>query len=143
MQNLLRLPLLLLCCFCSISFADTGERERISMDRGWRFALGHAADADQDFGHGTRDFSYFAKAGYGDGAANPKFDDRAWRVLDVPHDWAIELPFDRLGTKSHGYRAIGYRFPESRIGWYRKTFAIPQSDLGRRVVIEVDRVHRD
>ncbi len=142
MKKLSCLPLLLFC-LCTVSLADTGGRERISLDRGWRFALGHAADADKDFGHGTRDFSYFAKSGYGDGPANPKFDDRAWRVLDVPHDWAIELPFDARGTKNHGYRAIGYRFPENSIGWYRKTFFIPKTDLGRRVVVEFDGVHRD
>jgi beta-galactosidase len=122
--------------------ADTA-RERISLDRGWRFALGHAGDAAKDFGHGTRDFSYLAKAGYGDGPAGPKFDDRAWRVLDVPHDWAAELPFDSRGTKSHGYRAIGYRFPEHSVGWYRKSFQVPQSDFGRRIVVEFDGVHRD
>lgn len=121
--------------------ADTG-RERISLDRGWRFALGHAGDAVKDFGHGTRDFSYLAKAGYGDGPAGPKFDDRAWRVLDVPHDWAAELPFDARGTKSHGYRAIGHRFPEHSVGWYRKSFHIPESDLGRRITVEFDGVHR-
>jgi beta-galactosidase len=25
---------------------------------------------------------------------SPQFDDRGWRVLDLPHDWAVELPFD-------------------------------------------------
>jgi beta-galactosidase len=113
------------------------------MDRGWRFALGHAWHADKDFDHATRDFSYYAKTGYGDGPANPGFDDRAWRILDLPHDWAVELPFDRNGTHSHGYRKIGLNFPETSIGWYRKTFFVPESDLGRRIVIEFDGVHRD
>jgi beta-galactosidase len=144
MKNLVRLLLPLYFSLLTVAAAaDTDERERLSLDRGWRFALGHASDTERDFGHGTRDFSYYAKAGYGDGPANPKFDDRAWRVLDVPHDWAVELPFNQRGTKSHGYRAIGYRFPENSIGWYRKIFTIPKSDLGRRVVVEFDGVHRD
>ena len=29
------------------------------------------------------------------GAEQPGFDDAAWRTLDLPHDWAIEGPFDR------------------------------------------------
>jgi beta-galactosidase len=143
MRSFLRF-LFALFCFSNIcAAAETGLRERLPLDRNWRFALGHAGDAARDFGHGTRDFSYYAKAGYGDGAANPGFDDRAWRILDVPHDWAVELPFDNRGTKSHGYRAIGYRFPENSIGWYRKTFSIPKSDLGRRIVVEFDGVHRN
>jgi len=32
--------------------APTGLRERLSMDFGWRFALGNANDPDNDFGFG-------------------------------------------------------------------------------------------
>src|SRR5688500_6051508 len=49
-------------------------RERTSLDRGFRFTLGHATDPGRDFGHGTSYFSYLAKAGYGDGPADPNFD---------------------------------------------------------------------
>jgi beta-galactosidase len=118
-------------------------RERLLMDSGWKFALGHPFDAEKDFNHGTGYFSYFAKAGYGDGPAAGDFDDRAWRVLSLPHDWAVELPFDGRGGHSHGYRAIGRAFPENSVGWYRKTFFIPESDLGRRITVEFDGVHRN
>ena len=118
-------------------------RQHMPMDFGWRFALGHAWDASKDFNHGTGCFSYFAKTGYGDGPAAFDFDDRAWRIVDLPHDWAVELPFDSKGGHSHGYRAIGRDFPENSVGWYRKKFFIPESDLGRRIVIEFDGVHRD
>jgi len=134
----------------SLTFAQTRDysesfslRERLLMDFGWRFALGHACDAERDFDHGTGYFSYFAKTGYGDGPAAGDFDDRAWRIINLPHDWAVELPFDQRGSHSHGYRAIGRAFPENSIGWYRKHFVIPESDLGRRIVIEFDGVHRD
>jgi beta-galactosidase len=112
------------------------------MDSGWRFALGHASDQHKDFDYATLLFS-FAKAGYGDGPASPKFDDRTWRTLDVPHDWAVELPFDAKGDGNHGFKAIGRYFPENSIGWYRKTFTIPKEDLGRRIWIEFDGVFRD
>lgn len=118
-------------------------RERILFDQGWRFALGHAFDPAQDFQLDTSHFSFLAKAGYGDGAASAKFDDRAWRLLDLPHDWCVELPFDQRGTHSHGYKAIGRKFPANSVGWYRKSFAIPADDLGRRISLEFDGVHRD
>jgi beta-galactosidase len=125
--------------------ADTpaAGRERLRMDFGWRFAFGHPYDTQKDFNHGTGFFSYFAKTGNGDGAAAVKFDDSTWRTLDLPHDWAVEVPFDAKGSGSHGFKALGRNFPETSVGWYRKTFDIPASDLGRRISIEFDGVFRD
>jgi len=120
-----------------------GARERLLMDFNWRFAFGHPFDPKKDFGTGTGYFSYLAKTGYGDGAAAAGFDDRAWRTLDLPHDWAVELPFDGRGSHSHGYKAIGRNFPETSVGWYRKSFVIPETDLGRRISVELDGVFRD
>ncbi len=113
------------------------------MDAGWRFALGHPFDTQKDFDHATGYFSYLAKAGFGDGPAGAKFDDSAWREVDLPHDWAVALPLSPAGSPSHGYQAIGRKFPENSVGWYRKTFVIPESDLGRRISIEFDGVYRD
>ena len=118
-------------------------RERQLIDAGWRFAFGHPFDTTKDFGHATGYFSYLTKAGYGDGPAAAKFDDRAWRTLDLPHDWAVEAPFAADGSHSHGYKAIGRRYPERSVGWYRKTFTVPTADLGRRIAVEFDGVFRD
>lgn len=118
-------------------------RERLLMDFGWRFALGHSWDTDKDFTHGTSYFSYYTKTGYGDGPAARDFDDRGWRILNLPHDWAVELPFSSTGGHSHGYKAIGRNFPENSVGWYRKSFFIPESDTGRRISIRFDGVHRN
>jgi beta-galactosidase len=123
---------------------SSGQRERLLMDFGWRFAFGNA-DPAKDFNpdpNGTW-FSYFAKAGTAGGAASPDFDDRGWRTLDVPHDWAVEMPFSDRGGGSHGYKAIGQNFPESSVGWYRKTFTVPASDLGKRITVDFDGVFRD
>lgn len=117
-------------------------RERINIDRDWTFALGDAHDPERDFGYGTAPF-FFAKAGYGDGPASPKFDDRAWRHLDLPHDWGVEVPFDARADGNHGSRAIGPGFPGNDIGWYRKTIDIPSTDQGRRIAVEFDGVFRD
>ena len=125
------------------SASHHNDREHLLMDFDWRFALGHASDPVKDFNYGTGYFSYFAKAGYGDGAAAKGFDDRAWRKIDLPHDWCAELPFDSLGGHSHGYKAIGLNFPQNSIGWYRKNFFIPKDDLGKRISIEFDGVFRN
>lgn len=98
--------LLFISVISAQSQTNSSPRERISMDSGWRFAFGHPSDTDKDFTNGTGYFSYLAKAGYGDGAASKNFDDRTWRKLDVPHDWAVELPFSNKGTHSHGYKAL-------------------------------------
>lgn len=130
----------------TLTAAATGEntpREHLRLDAGWRFALGHPTDPQKDFDHATGYFSYFAKAGNGDGPAAPKFDDSAWRKLDLPHDWAVELPFAEKGSSSHGNKAVGRNFPENSLGWYRKTFVLPESDLGRRISVEFDGVYRD
>ncbi len=118
-------------------------RQHILMDFGWRFAFGSADDPEKDFRNGTSYFSYYAKAGYGDGPASQTFDDHAWRVINLPHDWAVELPFDSTASFSHGYKTVGRKFPNTSIGWYRKTFSIPKSDLGKRISIQFDGVYRN
>ena len=118
-------------------------RERLLLDFGWRFAFGHATDVAKDFDHATGTFSYFTKTGSGSGASGSDFDDRGWRTLNLPHDWAVEVPFDRRGSGSHGSKAVGRNFPETSVGWYRKSFTIPASDLGQRISVEFDGVFRD
>lgn len=118
-------------------------RERLSLDHDWKFAFGHSTDKSRDFNVGTSYFTYLAKAGYGEGAASAGFDDRTWRDVDLPHDWAVEMPFDAKGSHSHGYKAVGPGFPDVSVGWYRKTFTVPESDKGRRLFLEFDGVSRD
>lgn len=139
-KRALLLGLIALMVFAS---AAANVREKLLMDFNWKFAYGHPSDADKDFGFGKGYFSYYAKAGYGDGAAAANFDDRSWRILDLPHDFAVEQLFSSNGSHSHGYKAIGYNFPDVSVGWYRKTFIIPNEDFGRRISITFDGVHRD
>jgi beta-galactosidase len=125
------------------SSATANKREHLLMDFDWRFAFGHPYDTQKDFNTGTGYFSYFAKTGYGDGAAAPGFDDRSWRKLDLPHDWAVEQPFSPRASTSHGFKAIGRNFPDASVGWYRKKFFVPASDLGRHITIAFDGVFRN
>ncbi len=120
-------------------------RERICIDTGWRFHLGHAADAAKDFNFSIANI--FAKSGKAeDCAISRKFDDSKWRRIDLPHDWAVELPFvksDNPDVIAHGFKPVGGLFPETSIGWYRKTLAFAPSDSGRRISLTFDGVFRD
>lgn len=73
-----------------------------------------------------------------EGAEQPWFDDSAWRVLDVPHDFSIEHPFDSTYRSSGGG---GYAF--SGIGWYRKHFITDPSYSSKQVSVLFDGVYRN
>ena len=92
-----------------------GNRVRIIMplDRNWLFNKGDATGADQ-----------------------AAFADSGWRPVSVPHDWAIEGPFDQnAATTGRG----GY--VPSGIGWYRTHFTLPASVTSdKQVFIEFDGV---
>lgn len=119
------------------------NREQL-FDSDWRFFRGDAA-----------------------GAENPSFDDSAWRVLDLPHDWSVEDipgapafkenwsapiamweqaadapekvgPFDR---NSSSKSATGWTV--GGIGWYRKRFTVSQNSPGQQFEIRFDGVYKD
>src|SRR5271154_2890205 len=105
-------------------------REKLLFDFGWKFQFGNSVDPAKDLGFGV-DQGDFAKTGEFE-FAKVKFDDSKWRTLDLPHDWAVELPFVHDDIQmSHGYKPVGRRYPESSVGWYRRTFEVPTSDAGR------------
>src|ERR1700722_15321770 len=116
-------------------------RERLLFDFGWKFFQGHGSDPLRDlgFGKGQGDF---AKSGEFE-FSTTKFDDSKWRDLNLPHDWAVELPFVHDDEQqSHGYKPLGRRYPETSVGWYRRTFDIPKEDSGRRITVEFDGAFR-
>lgn len=123
-------------------------REQLPFDFDWRFALGNGDDPSKDFGFGFGQ-SDFAKTGDFK-IATSEFNDADWRRLNLPHDWAVELPFvhDDKGDEdnrmlSHGYKPLGRRYPATSVGWYRRMFEVPESDRGRRIWIEFDGAMRD
>jgi len=127
----------------SISAQKQSERDLILIDKEWRFSLGHLYDTQKDFNHATGYFSYLTKTGYGDGPAAQGFDDRAWRKLDLPHDWAVEQSFSEKASFSHGFKTAGKNFPEKSIGWYRKKINIPETDKARIISLKFDGVFRN
>jgi beta-galactosidase len=69
-------------------------------------------------------------------AYRPGFDDSDWRVLDVPHDWSIEL-----APVSAGYTVSTNGFLPGGLAWYRKTFTLPRWMAGKRISVEFDGVY--
>ena len=118
------------------------DRERVRLDAGWRFHFGHANDPSMDFGFGANGET-FAKSGNFADPCRSNFDDRDWTPVDVPHDWAVELPFyESRELAQRGSKPLGRAHPETSIGWYRRVFTIPNADRGKRIVLEFDGVFR-
>jgi beta-galactosidase len=105
------IPVILLSFICMTSPGQS--RQKLLMDFGWKFELGEQAGAQQ--------FDY---------------DDSRWRTLDLPHDWSIEGAYDKEAPTggSGGYLPTG-------IGWYRRTFQMPQGGHGKNIRIEFDGVY--
>ena len=100
--------LLFVCVLCGLTTAQA--RDRQSFDKNWRFFLGDSIIM-----------------------ARTDFDDSRWRLLDVPHDWAIEGDFHASNPSG----ATGGSLPGG-IGWYRKHFSL---DKIEKVFIEFDGVY--
>ena len=134
-----------LALLLSIAGQAHNVRETIRLDKEWKFALGHAGDPKKDFGCGTEYFNYLTKANsiHNEGPYSAKFDDSAWQEVQVPHDWVTTLPYAKEASHSHGYKTVGYKYPETSIGWYRKTINIPANDLGKRLMLRFDGIFRN
>ena len=87
------------------------ERTR-RIDTNWLFHLGEAPDA-------------FAMA----------YDDRAWRRVTLPHDWAVEHPFDLSWASGTGYLPGG-------TGWYRKHFTLTEEEAGKQIRLSFEGVYK-
>jgi beta-galactosidase len=108
----------------AMSSADAIARTS-NFDRGWRFALVNREAATDPTG------AY-------ESAPDPSYDDSGWRRVTLPHDWSIEL----MPTPTGGVTS-GTGFLQGGLGWYRKTFTLPRSLLGKRISVEFDGVYMD
>lgn len=146
--------LFLICCLLLGSWrivnADTSlVRERININQDWRY------QADDPYGTGSslhytrlkpyllpcaNDFFLFGSKhmrpegnpGSDVSYVKPDFDDSGWRQLNLPHDWAVEEPFNI------DYEGATGKLPYWGIRWYRKTLDIPQADAGKRIYLDID-----
>lgn len=61
---------------------------------------------------------------------------KGWRELAVPHDWSIELPFDKESPTGTGGGAL-----RGGLGWYRKVFSLKEADKLKKHFIRFDGVY--
>lgn len=177
--------LLVLCCFVTAAALSFG-RERLLLDFGWKFQLGDPAGVDPAiFAYPEVDaLERTARAHQDEEAklvplrrtaeeinahgpiafAQPHFDDREWRALDLPHDWAVELPFNPKALRNHGYKDMGAGVGSKNswaalelgqsaqdlggvtgntIGWYRRAFELAAGERGGALWVEFDGVYRN
>ncbi len=120
------------------------QRETKLINDDWRFSLGDGVSMERDFTHGTEYFTYLTKAvGQNQGPANPAFNDSAWQRVTLPHDWVVDLPFAAEASHSHGYKQVGWRYPQNNIGWYRHHFSVPKEDEGRDIYVQFEGIFRN
>ena len=85
------------------------------------------------FRHQLFNFGWRFSLGNPEGAERTDYDDSDWRTLDLPHDYQFEQPWAENENKGRGFK----RMCE---GWYRKTFNVPESLKGRRVLLDFEGV---
>ncbi len=141
----------LICALCIVrsSFAaETGGEKfgGVVINNDWTFAMGNAASKELDYTHGTEYFTYICKSqssNHSHAPIMPEFDDSSWQKVSLPHDWAVDLPYSPEASHSHGYKSIGWKYPENSVGWYRKHIEIPAEDKGKQFFIEFEGIYRD
>ncbi|MGF7140709.1 glycoside hydrolase family 2 TIM barrel-domain containing protein [Roseimarinus sediminis] len=109
------MPLLLLLVFLLQACTSEKNENKVLFDAHWKFALNEQS-----------------------GAEKPDYNDSSWRVLDLPHDYSIEQGF----SQAHSSDASG-GYAWGGIGWYRKSFVLPEATEGKRVAIRFDGVYRN
>ena len=130
-------------------YTVSAQRQRIKFDDDWKFAFGNASSPEKDFGCGTEYFNYLTKAAsvHNKGPYSMDFEpsswDAEWKDVTLPHDWVVGLPYSKDASHSHGYKTVGFHYPETSVGWYRKTFEIPEEDEGKRIALQFDGIFRD
>ena len=131
----------------SFLFAMTSgmAQEKISLDEDWKFHFGHAANVEKDFDYSKIALLHKSNV-YATTIVHPKFVDSTWQKINIPHDWAVELPFvksEQVEMDSHGYKPVGGAYPETSIGWYRKHFSVDKSKSNKRFELQFDGIYRN
>lgn len=103
----------LLLSICCLAKPTKSTRINSNFDKGWRFSL---------------------KAN--DEASKATYNDSSWRLLNLPHDWAVEGDFSKDNPSGTGGGAL-----PGGIGWYRKTFDITDFSSARYYFIHFDGVY--
>jgi beta-galactosidase len=118
MKNLLRsysLGIFFLILLTQCAAKKENARSILNFGKDWKFQLGDIS-----------------------GAEAVKFDDSAWRKLNVPHDWSIEGEFSEKNLATPGGGAL-----PGGVGWYRKSFQATPEELKGSVFIDFDGVYQN
>ena len=100
----------------AVSLRASGTvRKIINFDSAWKFYLGNLPDLQ-----------------------DPSFKDSNWRHLDLPHDWSIEGEFSEKNPATPSGGAL-----PGGIGWYRKSFTLPEKEKTKSVFIDFDGVYKN
>lgn len=100
----------LLLTGCNLPKETASDNRRLDFTADWAFRLGDDTTA-----------------------ARPEYNDADWRMLNLPHDWAVEGEFSRDNPSGTGGGAL-----PGGVGWYRKTFTADKADQGKRLRIDFD-----
>lgn len=103
------------CCMLlgACSSVSVSPREKICFNDNWSFSLSDNLKASET-----------------------DFDDKEWRVLNLPHDWAIEGDFSKDNPSGTGGGAL-----PGGTGWYRKTFIPSNEDSDKIIRIDFDGIY--
>src|SRR6478752_4471068 len=112
-KNLTAILLTLAVSFLSFSLIAQSARTIVSFNKDWKFHLGDVKNANAE-----------------------NFNDNDWRSLNLPHDWSVELPFDKNSPTGTGGGAL-----RGGTGWYRKAFTLPAHANNQKVFIDLDGVY--
>ena len=120
LPSVLAAALLQLAAGAAPTAAAHAPRQRLSLDRGWRFRAflthGPMYFNAQDFP--PSEWAAVAAPGYDDSSS------AGWRALDVPHDFVVEGGFNATVVPAH---ACGHCTASLTpgVGWYRKVWTVP------------------
>lgn len=108
-------------------------RKKFSMDREWKFSGGEV-DLFQEDSHNV--VYAQVKAGGAFGPARKKaYDDSAWQIVNLPHDYIREAEFSPDAVSVQGYRVM-------TDAWYRKTFTVDESLRGKHALLVFDGISK-
>lgn len=106
----------LLFAFLALALCTTAQRKETILSEGWKFSRAEQLDAT-------------APAGV-------NYNDKKWQTVSVPHDWAIDGPFDKeidkqiVAIEQNGEKEATEKtgrsgsLPWIGAGWYRTTFTV-------------------
>jgi beta-galactosidase len=112
-KSLYPVALIIMLLFVAFPGYDQGTGQKLDFNTDWKFYKGDVSNAQ------AVDFS-----------------DALWRKLSLPHDWSIEGPFSEQWASATAYLPGG-------IGWYRKTFILPQNMQNKNVFIYFDGIYKN